>query len=66
MGGLKMYSVVETAGLLGVSTRSVYRFMNQEKNPLRASKIGSVWRIAETDLQRFIDNGSNTPQAGGK
>jgi len=66
MGVMKLFSIAETAEYLGVSTRSIYRFMKQENNPLAASKIGSVWRIAEADLQKFIDNGRNTPKTGEK
>ena len=66
MGAMTMYSVAETAKTLGVSTRTVYRCMQQEENPLRASKIGGVWRIAEADLKKFIDNGRNNPQTGEK
>ena len=66
MGVAKLYTVAETADILGVSARNVYRFMKQEKNPLRASRIGNVWRISGDDLQKFIDNGKNNPQAGEK
>lgn len=62
----KFYSIAEVAAMLGVSTRSVYRFMQQERNPLGAAMVGGVWRIADADLQKFIENGRRYPQAGAK
>lgn len=62
----RLYSIAEVAAMLGVSTRSIYRFMRQERNPLAAAMIGGVWRISDADLQRFIDSGRKYPQAGEK
>lgn len=66
MGVIKLYSIAETAHILGVSTRSVYRFMEPQagKPQLKASKIGNTWRISEDDLQQFINSGRNYPENG--
>jgi len=66
MDVLKLYSIAETAKILGVSTRTVYRLMEPKsgKNQLKAAKIGNVWRVSETDLRQFIDNGRKNPQDG--
>jgi excisionase family DNA binding protein len=48
----KFYTVAQVAGALGVSTRSVRRWIKQKK--LVAHHFGAAVRIAETDLKAFI------------
>jgi len=48
----KFYTVAQVAGMLDVSTRSVRRWI--EQNRLIAHHFGAVVRIAETDLKAFI------------
>ena len=48
----KFYTVDQIADALGVSTRSVRRWIKQEK--LVAHHFGGAVRIAETDLNAFI------------
>jgi excisionase family DNA binding protein len=52
----KTYRIEEIAKMLGVSVRSVFRYIHDDK--LRATKIG-YWRISETDLQRFVTERAN-------
>ena len=52
----KLLTLEEVAEVLRVSTRSVNRYI--EAGKLKASKIG-VWRIKQSDLDRFLDETSN-------
>ncbi len=45
------YSLKEVADILGVSVRSLYRYIDDEK--LRAVKVG-YWRVYKEDLDRFL------------
>lgn len=54
MGNLK--SIKEVADFLGVSRKTVLRWIRSGK--LRAFKLGGgrFWRIRERDLKRFVSN----------
>ncbi len=54
----KLYNLKETAKLLRVSERSVFRYIHNGK--LRATKIG-YWRISENDLKKFLQENYNSP-----
>lgn len=45
------YSLKEVADILGVSVRSLYRYIDDEK--LRAVKVG-YWRVYKEDLDKFL------------
>jgi len=47
------YSISEVAEFVGVVTRTVRRWIDD--NLLVAHRIGRVLRIAESDLQAFLD-----------
>lgn len=56
----KLYTTKEAAELLGVSTRTIFRYMQKDYSPqLKAVKIGRAWRIKETDLKEFIEHSKN-------
>ena len=46
------YTLAEIAQRLRVSYRTVYRWVQAEKLP--AYKLGTEWRVAESDLQGFL------------
>lgn len=50
---LTVYSVEETAQIMGVTVRTVYNYIKDGR--LRAGKIGKYWRIQERDLQAMLD-----------
>lgn len=50
---LTVYSVEETAQIMGVTVRTVYSYIKDGR--LRAGKIGKYWRIQERDLQAMLD-----------
>lgn len=52
----KLLNIEEVATVLRVSTRTVVRYI--ESGRLKASKIG-VWRIKESDVNRFLEESSN-------
>ena len=52
----KLLTIEEVAEILRVSTRSVNRYI--ESGRLKASKLG-VWRIKQSDLDRFLEETSN-------
>lgn len=53
----KLLTIEETAEILRVSARTIIRYI--ESGKLKASKIG-VWRIKEADLNKFLEETSNT------
>jgi len=53
----KLLTIEEVAEILRVSSRSVNRYI--ESGRLKASKLG-VWRIKQADLDRFLEETSNT------
>jgi excisionase family DNA binding protein len=52
----KFLTLREAAKYLRVSERSLYRYISDGR--LKATKVG-YWRISESDLQTFINAGSN-------
>ena len=47
------YTLAEIAEKLKVSYRTAYRWV--QAGELSAYKLGSEWRVAESDLQAFLD-----------
>lgn len=59
-----MYSPIEVAKLVGVSRRTVYRWVSEGK--LRAVKAGErMLRISSEDLQAFMEKGTGEPLPAG-
>jgi len=52
----KFLSLEEARKILGVSERSMYRYIHEGR--LKAYKIG-YWRIKKDDLRAFVENRSN-------
>ena len=52
----KNYRIEDARKLLGVSVRSMYRYISKKK--LRATKIGH-WRISEADIKKFVADRTN-------
>lgn len=48
-------TVAEVAGLLRVSTMTVYRLINARQLP--AVRVGKSYRIAEDDVDRYLAEG---------
>lgn len=57
-----MYNVQQTAQALGVSTRTIHRFIRGEggREKLPAQKIGNSWRMKESDLTAFVERKKNS------
>jgi excisionase family DNA binding protein len=53
----KQYTPEEVAEQLKVNLSSVQRWCQDGR--LRATKLGRIWRIAESDLQNFLDERKN-------
>lgn len=52
-----LLTVHEAADLLRVKESTVRSLINEKR--LRAVKVGKEWRIAEVDLQQFLDENAN-------
>lgn len=52
----KLYSISEVVELLQVTQRTVYNYI--KTNQIKGTKIGAQWRIKESELQRFVDQGT--------
>ncbi len=48
------YTLAEIAQRLKVSYRTVYRWVQAKE--LSAYKLGTEWRVAESDLQAFLES----------
>ena len=57
MGELKYYTREETAEILGVSTRTVHRYV--KAGHLRGYIIGDGWRFKPEDIDAFVTRKSN-------
>jgi excisionase family DNA binding protein len=55
---LLAYSVDDAAYLIGVSRRTLYRLVNEQK--IRSKKIGSRRVIAHAELVRFLQDDSES------
>lgn len=55
----KWLSVAEVADELGLSTDTIYNWLNRKKNPLPGVKTGRDWRIKREDLDKFLDQMKN-------
>jgi excisionase family DNA binding protein len=53
----KLLSIKEVAEFLGVSTRTVQKYVNEEDPELRLNGIhlGNRWRFEEKDVKDFIE-----------
>lgn len=54
----KLYTIEEVSEILKVTPRTIYKFIKNEQ--LKAVKIGKYWRITDTALQEFINNGTSS------
>lgn len=50
----KYYSVREAAGILGVTSRAVQKWIRDGK--LRAFRLGRILKVAAGDLRKFIED----------
>ena len=58
--GEKLYTVKETAEILKVSERTIFRYFQPDyKYHLKAFKVGREWRVREPDLIEFIKGEAN-------
>ena len=53
---LKVYTPTEAAELLKVNPQTVWKYIREGR--LRASKLGRVYRIRESDLELLLDQTS--------
>ncbi|MFW5837114.1 MAG: helix-turn-helix domain-containing protein [Desulfovibrionaceae bacterium] len=57
----RLYTIQEVADILRVHPRTIYRLIRDAD--LRAIKVGSQWRIAESALFEFFDKGGQALRA---
>jgi len=55
---LKVYTPAEAAELLKVNPQTVWKYIREGR--LRASRLGRVYRIRETDLELLLDQTSTS------
>lgn len=51
----KHYSVNEVAEILGLARITIYGWLQAGK--IKGTKLGTVWRISEEELNRLIERG---------
>lgn len=52
----RIYTLDEIAEMLHITRRTLYTYIKEGK--LQAVKIGKYWRVSETNLQAFLENGT--------
>ena len=57
MQELKVYTLEEVRGILKLTQRTLYNYI--KNRDLKATKIGKYWRVQHTDLEEFIEKGTN-------
>jgi len=57
MGDFTLYTIEEISEILKVTQRTIYNYI--KSNNLNAVKIGKYWRVKHSDLQQFLDTGTN-------
>lgn len=57
----KLINVQELANFFGVSDQTIWRWCKSGKLP--AFKIGSQWKIRQSDLNRIINNKVNSSKS---
>lgn len=53
---IKVYTLNETADILQVTVRSIYRWIKDGK--IDAFKVGREWRISQEALEAFVATGT--------
>ncbi|MDT8337066.1 MAG: helix-turn-helix domain-containing protein [Candidatus Izemoplasmatales bacterium] len=52
----KLYTIEEISDILKVTPRTIYNYI--KSGNLKAVKIGKYWRVTDSALQEFIENGT--------
>lgn len=53
INGTKLYDINEIAELLGISKRTVQKYLLEEKT-LKGCKLANHWYISEENLQKYL------------
>jgi excisionase family DNA binding protein len=57
MADFKLYTIDEIADILKVTQRTIYNYI--KSGALKAIKIGKYWRVKHSDLELFLETGTN-------
>lgn len=57
MEEIKVYTLEEVRDILKLTQRTLYNYI--KNGDLKATKIGKYWRVQHTDLEEFIEKGTN-------
>jgi excisionase family DNA binding protein len=52
-----LYTIEQISDILKVTQRTIYNYIKNKD--LKAVKIGKYWRVKHSDLEEFIDTGTN-------
>ena len=52
-----LYTIEQISNSLKVTQRTIYNYIKNKD--LKAVKIGKYWRVKHSDLEEFIDTGTN-------
>lgn len=56
MNEIILYTIEEVSIILKVTPRTIYNFIKAKQ--LKAVKVGKYWRVSESSLQDFINQGT--------
>jgi excisionase family DNA binding protein len=63
MDTLKLYTLTELEGILGLCHRTLLSYVKEKK--IRAAKVGNKWKVSEADLKAYLDGVANIQPGGG-
>lgn len=52
-----LYTIEQISDILKVTKRTIYNYIKSKD--LKAVKIGKYWRVKHSDLEEFINTGTN-------
>lgn len=55
----RTYTPVEIAALVRVDVKTVQGWLRDESHPLVGVKFKNMWRVKESDLRVFLQNGAS-------
>lgn len=58
MTEIRTYTLEEVVDILKVTRRTIYNYI--KGGQLKAVKMGKYWRVPQKELERFIEEGTQT------
>lgn len=60
----ELLTVIETCAALNIGRTKLYKLMKTGQLPVRAVRVGDVWRFSRRDVERYCHGEAATAEAG--